>query len=219
MKRKLFNVLLVLALVLSISLVSAVPVAAAKPTTFTTTYYQTQFQWRANKGQEFGDWWKIYQTYPSSSSSDFKLTGNVLHSFYVYSPVVTDLEGESTVYTYDKKKDLWIEKEGTVSYKYEPLYGDYPIVNYWRGYLEFDGTPSEGSFVRGVAYQWAYLAAPHGDDPPLPYAQWDDTMDAWLVGFSIYLWDATAPLTPHDIPFPDPFIEPVPASSYNPLDL
>ncbi len=213
MKKKFLSIFI--ALVLVLSLMAAVPVAAAKPTTFTTTYYQTQFQWRANRGQEFGDWWQIYQNYPSSS--DFKLTGNVLHSFYVYSPVVTDLEGESTVYTYDKKKDLWIEKEGTVSYKYEPLYGDYPIVNYWRGYLEFDGTPSVGSFVHGVAYQWAYLAAPHGDDPPLPYAIWDNTMDAWLVGFSIYLWDATS--ESYHIPFPDPFIEPVPANNYNPLSL
>lgn len=210
MKRKIFSVLF--ALVLVLVLVLAVTPVAAKPATFATTYNQTQFQWRANA--EFGDWSKVLL---DSSSSEFKLTGNVLHSAYVYSPLVDDLEGESTIYTYDKKEDLWIEKEGTVSYRYEPLYGDYPIVNYWRGYLEFEGTPSEESFEHGVAYQWAYLAAPQGDDPPLAHAIWDDTMDAWLVGFSIYLWDATA--QSYDIPFPDPFIKPVPASNYNPLDL
>jgi len=205
--------LFALVLVLSFSLSSVA--LAAKPETFTTQYYQTQFQWRANRGQEFGDWWQIYQNSPSSS--EFKLTGNVLHSAYVYSPVVDDLEGESTVYAYNKGENLWIEKEGTVSYKYEPLYGDYPIVNYWRGYLEFNDTPSADSFVHGVAYQWAYLAAPHGDDPPLPYAIWCNRMGAWLVGFSIYLWDSDT--QSYEISFPDPFIEPVPASNYNPLEL
>ena len=211
MKRKIISILLVLVLSLSLSSVAF----ATKPATFEVSYNQTQFQWRA-KYAEFGDW--TYTVQNSSQSSEFKLTGNVLHSAYEYSPVVDDLEGESTVYIYDKKADFWIEKEGTVSYKYEPLYGEYPIVNYWRGYLEFDGTPDEGTFVHGVAYQWAYLLAPQ--EPPLTYplyAEWDDTMDAWLVGFSIYLWDSEA--QDYDESFPDPFIAPVPASNYNPLDL
>ena len=211
MKRKIFSILFALVLMLSLSSVAF----AAKPATFEVEYNQTQFQWRANRGQEFGEWWQIYQN--SLSSSEFRLTGNVLHSAYEYSPVVDDLEGESTIYTYDKKLDLWIEKEGTVSYKYEPLYGEYPIVNYWRGYLKFDGTPSAKNFVHGVAYQWVYLAAPNGNDPPLPYAIWCDTMDAWLTGFSIYLWDPGT--QSYDEPFPDPFPAPVPASNYNPLDL
>jgi len=193
---------------------------AAKPATFTTPYNQAQFQWRASA--PFGDWSYVYQNY--SSSSDFKLTGNVLHSAYSYSPVVTDLEGESTVYTYDKKINRWIEKEGTVSYKYVPGYGDYPIANYWRGYLEFGGTPSTDNFVHGVAYQWVYLLAPQDVTPSLQYAIWDDTMDAWLIGFSIYLWDSGTQVydvtSPYDDPeFPDPFIEPVPASNYDPLGL
>ena len=111
-----------------------------------------------------------------------------------------------------------------VSYKYVPGYGDYTIANYWRGYLEFDGDPSADSFVHGVAYQWCYLLAPQDEPPSLQYAQWDDTMDAWLVGFSIYLWDSGAQAydvtSPYDDPeFPDPFIKPVPARNYNPLNL
>ena len=51
----------------------------------------------------------------------------------------------------------------------------------------------------------------------LPYAQWDNKVGAWLVGFSIYLWD-TAPQA-YTTAFPDPFPEPVPASNYNPLGL
>jgi hypothetical protein len=141
----------------------------------------------------------------------------VLHSAYSYSPAVTDLEGESTVYVYDKGEELWIEKEGTVGYKYVPGYGDYMIANYWRGYLEFSGTPSSGNFEHGVAYQWAYLLAPQNMSSPLPYSIWCDTMDAWLVGFSIYLWDPDA--QSYDESFPDPFPAPVPASNYNPLGL
>jgi len=211
LKKRIFSILF--ALVLVLTLVTAGPVSANK-TTFTTEYNQTQFQWRA--WEEFGDWSSVYQNY--ASTSDFRLTGNVLHSAYSYSPAVSDLEGESTVYTYNKKTELWIEKEGTVSYRYEPYYGDYPIANYWRGYLNFGGeTPSAESFVHGVAYQWAYLLAPQEVTPLLEYALWDETMDAWLVGFSIYLWDSETQA--YEVEFPEPFIKPVPASNYNPLEL
>ncbi|MEM2914558.1 MAG: hypothetical protein QXH91_04055 [Candidatus Bathyarchaeia archaeon] len=53
-----------------------------------------------------------------------------------------------------------------------------------------------------------------------PYAVWDETMGAWLAGFSIYIWDPVGfDQSSYDIPFPVPFIEPVPASNYNPLSL
>ncbi len=208
-------VIFLIALVLLLS--SSSVAFAAKPATFEVPYNQAQFQWRAWNPMPSGTWTPLYLT--DDSSSEFVLTGNVLHSAYEYSPAVADLEGESTVYTYDKKVDRWIEREGTVGYKYEPYYGDYPIANYWRGYLEFDGTPSATSFVHGVAYQWAYLMAPQSVTPSLPYAIWCDTMDAWLVGFSVYLWDPVAPSTPYSMSFPDPFPGPVPASNFNPLDL
>ena len=205
--------ILLVALVLLLS--SSSVAFAAKPVTFEVPYNQAQFQWRAWNPMPTSTWAPLYQNSPSSS--EFRLTGNVLHAAYTYSPAVTDLQGESTVYVYDKKLDLWIEKEGTVSYKYEPYYGDYPIVNYWRGYLKFDGTPSADSFEHGVAYQWAYLMAPQEVTPSLPYAIWCDTMDAWLVGFSIYLWDPDT--QSYEVPFPDPFMAPVPASNYDPLEL
>ena len=193
---------------------------AAQPTTFTVPHNQAQFQWRGISA--FGDWTPGYSYQTYLTSSDFILTGNVLHTAWSYSPLVTDLAGQSTVYVYDKKSGVWIEKEGTVSYKYVPGYGDYPIANYFRGYLRFNGTPGEDSFGHGVAYQWVYLLAPQDATltaPNTQYAQWDETMGAWLVGFSIYLWDTTTPSTPYDIEFPEPFIEPVPASNYNPLGL
>ena len=159
----------------------------------------------------------IYQNSPETS--DYKLTGNVLHTEWSYSPLVTDLKGQSTVYTYDKSSGYWIEHEGQVSYKYVAGYGDYLIVNFFRGYVKFDGTPSAISFVHGVAYQWVYLYAPYSDTSPVINAHWDETIGAWLVGFSIYYWDKTDVTQNYNPSFPDPFIEPVPASNYNPLDL
>lgn len=218
MKKKFLSVLLALVLVLSFSSVAF----AAKPTTFTVDHNQAQLQWRAWSPLPSGTWSPLYLT--RAETSEFKLTGNVLHSAYEYSPDVDDLEGESTVYVYNKGEELWIEKEGTVSYKYAPFYGDYPIVNYWRGYLNFGGnTPSEENFVNGVAYQWAYIYAPSDEDltavgnKGLEYAQWDPIMGAWLVGFSVYLWDPDTPSP--SIEFPNPIPAPVPARNFNPLDL
>jgi len=214
-KTKMIALVLTSMTILSIAMLPAI---SAKTTSLEVSYNQAQFQWRASAA-EIGDWTYSYTEY--ETLSDFKLTGNVLHMDWEYSPDVEDLEGQSTVYVYNKKADLWIEKEGQVSYKYEPGYGDYQIVNFYRGYMEFNGEPSEESFVHGVAYQWVYLIAPEDADTALlpPYAEWDEKVGMWLVGFSIYLWDPTAPETPYDIEFPDPFIEPVPANNYNPLEL
>jgi len=201
--------------VVAVTLLSS-PVMAAKPSTITVEYNQAQYQWRGLAA--FGDWTYEYQNSPVSV--EYTLKGNTLHTSWDYSPAVSELTGQSTIYVYDKKLDLWKEKEGTVSYVYEPGYGEYPAVNYFRGYIQFDGEPSADTFNHGVAYQWVYLYAP--EDAELEgsytdYAEWDETMEAWLVGFSIYLWDSGA--QSDDLPFPDPFIEPVPASNYNPLDL
>lgn len=133
----------------------------------------------------------MYQNSPTES--EYTLAGNVLHTDWSYSPVVTDLSGESTVYVYDKKDKVWIEKEGQVSYVYVPGYGETPVVNFFRGYMDFGGdTPSTENFVHGVAYQWAYLYLPETatlSGTNTQYAVWDEKVGAWLVGFSIYLWD------------------------------
>jgi len=206
---------MILGLVIAVMLLATAPSAYA-PTAFTVEYNQAQFQWRCFSGP-FGAW--KYSYLNVLESSDFRLTGNVLHTAWSYSPLVTGLEGESTVYTYDKKADLWIEHEGKVSYYYVPGYGPYQIVNFFRGYVKFEGTPNAGNFVHGVAYQWVYLYAPYSETPPVTNAVWSEKVGAWLVGFSIYLWDATGTTQAYNIPFPSPFIEPVPASNYNPLGL
>ena len=85
----------------------------AKPTTTTGNYNQAQFQWRGISA--FGDWTPGYSYLNSPETSEYKLTGNVLHTSWSYSPLVTDLSGQSTVYVFNKATGLWIEHEGQVS--------------------------------------------------------------------------------------------------------
>lgn len=190
----------------------------AKPETLTIPIKQAQFQWRtAPWGGSFGSWSMTYQNW--ETSIDFRLTGNALHTTISYSPSVTNLTGASTVYVYNKASDLWIQHEGTISYT--SPYSGLTITEYWRGYLNFSAKPSAQTFKHGVGYQWGYV---YGEDEATvkaqyPYAIWDDTMDAWLVGLSIYVWDPVSVTQSYAIPFPDPFTEPVPASVYNPLGL
>ncbi|MCX6654120.1 MAG: hypothetical protein NTY03_03250 [Candidatus Bathyarchaeota archaeon] len=76
--------------------------AMAKPETITINMNQAQYQWRGVV--EPTDWWSVYQNSPSPS--DYTLTGNVLHTSWSYSPLVTDLHGNSTTYVFDKKTNL-----------------------------------------------------------------------------------------------------------------
>lgn len=204
-----------------IGLLLITTVMAAQPAPFTVNFNQAQFQWRGISA--LGDWTPSYSYLNSPTSSDFELTGNVLHTSWSYSPSVTDLTGESTIYVYDKATELWIEKEGQVSYVYIPGYGESPVVNYFRGYLDFGGNiPSDATFEHGVAYQWAYLFVPEGTTLTGSYtanAVWDEQVGAYLVGFSIYLWDPTTEVQAYTTAFPNPFTEPIPASNYNPLSL
>lgn len=221
--------ILIAATVLLVSLALVIP-GYAKPTTLTVNINQAQFQWRAFSGPYSATPTYSYQNDPESLT--LTQTGNVLHTAWSYSPLVTDLQGESTVYTYHAKSSsvacgsspLWIEHEGQVTYMYVAGYGDYPIANFFRGYLCFNGAPSPTNFVHGVAYQWVYLYAPPDATLISPLdtnAIWDPVVGAWLVGFSIYIWDNTSfnqSVYAAQV-LPVPYIEPVPAVNYNPLGL
>ena len=191
--------------------VSVAPVMA-KPEAIDVPINQAQFQWRCFGGA-FGGWTYHYHEY--ATWFNVTRTGNVLHTEWTYSPLVTDLGGQSTVYVYNGS--LWIEHEGQVSYKYVPGYGDYWIVNFFRGYVAFDGEPAYDNFIGGVAYQWVYLYAPYSETPPVPNAVWSETIGAWLVGYSIYIWDPVGTPYPNELTWQ--FVEPVPASDCNPLGL
>ena len=198
------------------ALMLIVPVMAG-PIMFIVPIHQATFQWRAWNPMpiEGSSWGELYQNY--DTEMDCAFSGKVVHTYYEYSPVVEQLEGESTIYAFDAKSGLWIKHEGTVKYKYPPYYGDHWIVNYFRGYLNFSGEPGETTFKHGVAYQWVYLAASQEDGGILPHAQWNPVMGMWLLGFQIYLWDADTITQSYTMNFH--FIEPVPASNYNPLTL
>lgn len=210
------KVLSISILILVGALVLSVP-AMARPSTFMVSYRQKQWQWRSTSwGGQFGEWSRIIDSF--ETESEFRLTGNVLHTGFEYSPSVTDLVGASTVYVFDKKSGLWILHEGTINYT--SPYSGFTITEYWRGYIKFDRETKQ--LLHGVGYQWGYV---YGLDEETvrekyPYAVWDETMGAWLAGFSIYIWDPEGfDQNTYNIPFPDPFIEPVPANNYNPLNL
>lgn len=208
----------------------AIPIVVAKPTTIEIPIYQCQLSCRHWRPPLQWSYW--YQDYPTTLTLTF--TGKVLHGEISYQPQVTNEHGTSNAYVYSPKEGVWILHEGHI--KYTSPYSGLTITEYWRGYLEFDGTPSEDSFVHGVGYQWGYSFLPrNAEDTVTDFyknAVWDEVRNAWLLGFSIYLWDpADGPQdyiegwtgqsnsgTPRE-PFPDPFLQPVPGSNYNPLNL
>jgi len=221
MKLKLALVTLALLAVLA---VAAVPARAVPVNIGILNWYGSQFQWRA--WAPSSGWSSTIDYSWTESDAPFTLTANTLHTEFTFSPEVTELKGASTDYVYNKKSDLWIQREGTIDYKWVEGYGDVPVRTYWRGYIKFSGDPSQSTFERSIVYQWVYVCLPHEDTSVLtkcPYAIWDEKMGAWLVGFSVYVYDEDAayacPGSGYSVEFPAPFPEPVPASNYNPLDL
>ena len=185
--------------IIAVALLATVGTVMAKTTPFTLSYNQAQFQWRAFGGP-FGAWSSVYQNDPVTGDGPYTLQGNSLHSTITFSPIVTNVQGASTNYVYDKSSGLWIQHEGTISYNIANYYCrdsdavcSGPYTTYWRGYLDFGGnTLSDAKFVHGVVYQWVYYYSPHSDTTVLanlPNAIWDSKVGAWLIGFSVYLYD------------------------------
>jgi len=221
MKLKMKTMTTLLIAIFMISTIAVIVPITAKPPTSRINYIQTQFQWRGHMNQ-FGSW-----TYPpmvGGSGTDVRLTEDVLHCWMGYSPdVFGKPRGMSHVYV-DDGTGHWVLHEGKMSYMYPKIYGSYRAVNYFRGYMEFSGTPSTSTFVRGALYQWCYIMKPQKEPVKdvLPYAEWDPVMNAWLVGFSVYIQDPLTPSPPHSLAFPGPltsFPRPIPANNFNPLGL
>ena len=211
-------VTLLIAILMISTLALIIPVMAKEQ--IAVEMKQTQFQWRTWKTP--AQWSNIWYD-GVWDPMEAEYSGNVLHTEISYQPDVLDEVGTSQVYVYNKKTEQWIMREGTIQYK-SPYGPQLWITEYWKGYLEFDGEPSSESFVHGVQYQWGYVFGYDENNPPpyYTYAVWDETMEGWLLGFSIYLLDpiGTDQKVAYEgkVPFPDPFIEPVPKSDYNPLN-
>jgi len=205
----------------SVLLVSVgVIVVAVKPSPIVVDFNQAQYQWMANS--EYGAW-SSYRYQNLETSTEFTKTGNALHTSWDFSPYAGESKGESTVYVFNKKYSYWIQKEGGVTYSYEPVFCDYTANNFFRGYLDFgEEDPSTESFDHGVGYQWIYFYAPEDDagvKTCFKFAQWDEEMGAWLVGFNLYLWDEDVQ-NYNKPPFPDLLgeVKPIPAKEFNPLE-
>ena len=211
------------ALLVAVFMASAVMVPVMAKEQIAVEMKQTQFQWRSNKSP-IGDWSVVYWD-GYYGASEYEVSGKVLHAEISYMPYVSEEEGTSMVYVYDRNSGHWVMREGTIGYV-SPYGENLWITEYWKGYLDFGGEePCSENFVHGVQYQWGYVFGYDEDTQPPFYenAVWDETVGAWLLGFSVYLLD---PLDTNqravyegNVPFPDPFIEPVPKSVYNPLGL
>jgi hypothetical protein len=206
-------------LILPILLMSIlIPFVGAPPNTETVPIHQVQLQCRRWDPPGWRYWYWNYDT-----EIEMIFCGKTIHTEITYQPAVSEEEGTSMKWVYDKDEGVYILHEGTV--KYLSPYSGLWITEYWKGYLRFD---SNGDFEHGVAYQWGYH---YGSDPTGYYthAIFDETMDAWLLGFSIYIWD------PDDFDQQTEYfqfdgtewvpnqayvqIEPVPKDDYNPLGL
>ncbi len=207
-------------LVMTMFLASTIAVAtsaSAKPSAVSVTYHQATFRWRA-LANPIGSW-SSGTTQNVHTDFAYVLTGNVLHTSIgpLSTPKAgTDVYGSSTVYVYDSKAGVWVQNEGTVVYTSSQAPDFLTVTLYRRGYLSFDGAPSNSTFEHGVMYQWGYVYGVDETTVKRTYtnAVWDSTMGAWLIGFAIYMWDPTTITQSYSPPFPNPFIEPVPASNY-----
>jgi hypothetical protein len=191
------------------------------PATFALSYCTSAFSWRAGGSGSgpFGSWTQVYRVI--FESRECTLAGYSLHISVTITGAHNEPKGEPLVYVFNKTIGLWIMHEGMVTYKYPSTYGAYTVTNYFRGYFNFNGDPSAITFLHGVEYQWIYLYLPRNQEASvkavLPHARWDEVMQAWLVGFTVYIYDSTTPNPPYNVPFQ--FVEPVQPSDHNPLNL
>ena len=210
----------ILGFAIVVMLLAVVPETFA-PATFTLSYCTSAFSWRAGGSGSgpFGSWTHAYRVI--FESRECTLAGNSLHITVTVSSLRGEPKGEPLVYTFNNTIGLWIMHEGMATYMYPPRYGPYTATNYFRGYLKFNGDPSATTLVHGVEYEWIYIYVPRNQEASvktvLPHARWDEMMQAWLVGFTVYIYDSTTPNPPYNIPFQ--FVEPIQPSDHNPLNL
>lgn len=203
-----------------VMLLTTVPGTFA-PATFTLGYCGSVFSWRAGGSGSgpFGSWTQVYRVF--LESRECILAGNSLHITTAITGARGEPKGEPSVCIFNKTIGLWIMHEGMVTYKYPPRYGAYTVTNYFRGYFKFNGDPSTTTFLHGVEYQWIYIFVPHDQEASvtavLPHSRWDEVMQAWLVGFTVYIFDPSVPNPPYNVQFQ--FVEHVPAGNCNPLNL
>ena len=169
------TILLIAIFMISAMASIAIPIAAAQPQEITIENIQAQTRY-------WPDGSLMHVVNPSQTSFELRLTGNVLHGEWSYSPDVTDLEGEEYVLVYNKESDIWILREGTV--EYTSPYSGYHVIEFWEGYLKLD---ESFNIIEGEFRQDGY-----SDDPVnYPWAVWDSGKGLWHLGYSIYTHTAS----------------------------
>jgi len=174
LKKKLFSVLLALVLVLSFSLVTAVPVAAAPPEEISIDVIQSQTRY-------YPDGTEMHTVAPFQTTFELTLTGKTLHGEMSYSPGVTDLRGEKYILVYDKKADEWKLNLGVI--QYTSPYSGLTIKEHWEGFLKLD---DELNLIIGEFTQYAFVV---GDPAPeYPFAVPVAGEGLWYLGKSVYTY-------------------------------
>ncbi|MBA7712071.1 hypothetical protein ES703_121040 [subsurface metagenome] len=160
-------------LVLSFSLVTAVPVVAAPPEEISIDVIQSQTRYYPD-----GSW--MHDVNPFQTTFELTLTGKVLHGEMSYSPDVTDLRGEKYFLVYDKKADEWKLNLGVI--QYTSPYTGLTIKEHWEGFLKLD---ADFNIIQGEFTQHAYVA---GDATAYSWAVPVAGKGLWYLGFSVYTY-------------------------------
>jgi len=176
----------IVAVALLLALVASTPLAYAPTILTDTTQTVMQRQWRSLT-QVLGIYTDIDDSGPFYT---FMVTGNSLHETFEYSPSVTDLQGASHVYTFDKKTGDYILHSGVVYYT--SPYSGLTISEVWSGWISFDGNLASSSNIivtEGQLNQWGFA---YGDTVTSFYPNAVDMGGGWwLVGFSTYTYGST----------------------------
>ena len=166
--------ILILALVLSFSLVSAVPVAAAPPTEISIDVMQQQTRYYPDDSV-----WFILS--PSQTTFELTLTGKTLHGEMDYSPSVTDLRGEKYTLVYDKTADEWKLNLGVI--QYTSPYSGLTIQEQWEGFLKLD---TDLNLITGEFIQYGYVVGDPTDDYDWAVPVAGEGL--WYLGKSVYTY-------------------------------
>jgi len=158
----------------------AIPLASAQPQEITILVTQQQTRY-------YPDGNVMHTLKPHLTSKELRLTGNVLHGEWSYSPPVTNLEGEKYILVYNKESEKWILHEGTVEYT-SPNIPNYHVVEYWEGSLTLN---EDLQLVEGAFIQYGYSGDQAAKDR-YPWAEWDEGKGMWLLAYSIYTYTPPA---------------------------
>ncbi len=139
--------------------------------------------------------------YPSQDFAPFAFKGNAIITSIVY---YNNDQAGNNIITFEPNgsSGRWTMLPNKLSLTENGM----PVSEYWRGNLTFSGTPSMANFTGGMLVQWDYINASASNTMVTQYfpdAVYDQSMNAWLIGFNIYMIENKAmPSNSFNIQFP-----------------